>query len=371
MARRICKRAPTHSPTPVRSPKKPRIIVDTPRRVALLRDAAATAGKLPRRMLFKMHGIPKRTGQRILSEKTARRSQRIHNRGRKPALQEFERDAIEQAENATFELGTKSHATIATWLGLGDHSERAIQKNMREHGVETFRAEQRKYVNQETKKKREIWAFERRYWQTEQFTNYIYSDETHFATFLQRQAMIHRRRGKEARTKPEKTQNRHKRRNQNIHAFGMIGWNFKGPLHFFQGSGQRGRLLQSDYIEILETVVKPVWRDEWILFEDNDGSHGTRGNGDNAVKQAKQRLNIKHEANVPSSPDFNPIERIWRIIKQRLKNRGLITHENDLRRAIKEEWDRLSINNINKEIGKCVEIVQDVRTNGGEISALA
>jgi hypothetical protein len=66
------------------SPRKARTIIDTPRRVRLLSDAHFTVGKLPRKELFKLHNISASTGYRILQSKEARRSERIHNRGRKP-----------------------------------------------------------------------------------------------------------------------------------------------------------------------------------------------------------------------------------------------------------------------------------------------
>jgi hypothetical protein len=44
------------------SPRRPQTVVDTPRRVRLIRDAGATAGKLPRTELFKAHNIARATG---------------------------------------------------------------------------------------------------------------------------------------------------------------------------------------------------------------------------------------------------------------------------------------------------------------------
>jgi hypothetical protein len=52
----------------------------------------------------------------------------------------------------------------------------------------------------------------------------------------------------------------------------------------------------------------PDWQEDWILVEDNDGPHSTRGKTYNKVKQAKTCLGIKWEANTPNSPDLNPIE---------------------------------------------------------------
>jgi hypothetical protein len=64
-------------------------------------------------------------------------------------------------------------------------------------------------------------------------------------------------------------------------------------LHFYTGSGVNGRLIQDDYIVILEGVVAPNSDNEMILLEDNDRLHGTRGKGDNKVKKAKLHLDIK------------------------------------------------------------------------------
>jgi transposase len=108
-------------------------------------------------------------------------------------------------------------------------------------------------------------------------------------------------------------------------------------------------------------VVSKDWQEDWILVEDNDGPHGTKGEGPNPVKKAKKRLGIKWEANPPNSPDLNTIESIWRIIKQRLKSRGLIDNATVLRRAIEEEWDKITIEEINKAIASMPERVAAVR----------
>jgi hypothetical protein len=73
----------------------------------------------------------------------------------------------------------------------------------------------------------------------------------------------------------------------------VIRWNYKGALHFYTGSGKGGRLIQQDYIEILTGVVPKDWQEDWILVEDNDGPHGTKGEGFNPVRKAKERLRIK------------------------------------------------------------------------------
>jgi hypothetical protein len=203
--RGICRKPDPAVNLSPKSPRKAKSMVDTPRRVRLLADAHSTAGKMTRKELFKLHNIAEATGYRILKSKLARRSERIHNRGRKKILAPFECDAIEAVENANFRFGTASHLANASAIGLAHGSERAIQRNVREHGVGTYVAKQKKYISKSSIEKRIIWAFKRRRWRLKHFQHYRFSDESHFACGLQRRARIHRRPGEEARNLPQRS----------------------------------------------------------------------------------------------------------------------------------------------------------------------
>jgi hypothetical protein len=137
-ARRNCLRQdPSISITPA-SPRRAQTIVDTPRRTRLICAAQSTAGKLPRKQLFQAHGVSESTGYRILKSNSARRGDGVHKRGRKPALAQFEREAIETVEDSSFHFGTARHYAVASALGLANASERAIQKNMAKYSVGTY-----------------------------------------------------------------------------------------------------------------------------------------------------------------------------------------------------------------------------------------
>ena len=144
--RKICRKPFESIPPNLSSPRAPKTIIDTPRRTRLLRDAQSTAGKIPRIKLFKRHNINKRTGYRILKEGTPRRSERIHNRGRKLILAPFERAAIETVEDSSFRFAASSHYAITKVIGLEKGSERAIQRNMADYGVGIYAAQQKKYI---------------------------------------------------------------------------------------------------------------------------------------------------------------------------------------------------------------------------------
>ncbi len=82
--------------------------------------------------------------------------------------------------------------------------------------------------------------------------------------------------------------------------------------------------------------------------EDNDGSHGTRS-AVNIARQLKEAAHITSIPHPPQSPDLNPIEPIWRIIKQRLRG-GEWTSVQGFKDDIEAQWKHISQSSIRKRI---------------------
>ena len=61
------------------------------------------------------------------------------------------------------------------------------------------------------------------------------------------------------------------------------------------------------------------------------------------MREYNKRLNIVFLDDwPPSSSDFNVIENIWRLLKQRLKSQRAILRVEDLKTALQAEWEKVT-----------------------------
>jgi hypothetical protein len=96
--------------------------------------------------------------------------------------------------------------------------------------------------------------------------------------------------------------------------WGAIGYGWKLDL---EGHGPRNYLKQ-----VLEPIIEPTfealrgWGENPLFMEDGASLHGNRGNANLRLWKLEHGIPTP-----PSSPDFNPIDKVWRILKQRIKHR--------------------------------------------------
>lgn len=77
-----------------------------------------------------------------------------------------------------------------------------------------------------------------------------------------------------------------------------------------------------------------------IFQEDNDGSYGTTSE-ENCYKYYKDEMELEYIDDWPAnSPDLNPIENVWRILKSRAKLHYSMNFK-QLRITIEKEWARI------------------------------
>ena len=100
-----------------------------------------------------------------------------------------------------------------------------------------------------------------------------------------------------------------------------------------------------------------------VLQEDNDNSHGTRSK-DNVVVRYKEANWIPTLIHPPQSPDLNPIEAVWNLLKQRIKQRQWRTMA-ELKKVVLDEWDKISLDEIGERIAEIPDRCKKLIATGG------
>ena len=102
-----------------------------------------------------------------------------------------------------------------------------------------------------------------------------------------------------------------------------------------------------------------------VLLEDNHECHGHAPGS--PLHQFKRNLGIKYAANIKTSPDLNAIEKIWRVLKQRVKAKGHPRSIVELKRWILAEWEGIEQDLINRYIDDMPLRVRDICRRGGRL----
>ena len=114
------------------------------------------------------------------------------------------------------------------------------------------------------------------------------------------------------------------------------------------------------YIQILQDHLirnaRKQFGRRWRLLQDNDPKHKSR-----IVKKFLDE-EVPEVIDWPSnSPDANPIENLWSVIKRRVEKRGP-SNLNELNKFLHDEWnkvDMLIINNLIKSMkSRCLALIE-------------
>lgn len=140
--------------------------------------------------------------------------------------------------------------------------------------------------------------------------------------------------------------------------WGAISYDKKSRLCFVSGN-----LNSQGYTQLLTSHYKPFERslklEEPLFQQDNAPCHVSKFTRD--FMEAK---NIDPMIWPPQSPDLNPIENVWAIMKAKVAKRSPNTME-ELKIAIQAEWDAFSVvtlRRLNK--GMSARVDQCLRNKG-------
>lgn len=116
------------------------------------------------------------------------------------------------------------------------------------------------------------------------------------------------------------------------------------------------------HIESIKQLERQYKQYCW-LQEDNDGCHGTRSLS-NIARDHKIASKIQTLIHPAQSPDLNPIEGIWLIIKKRLRG-GRWETVAEFKEAIVREWKHMTQAQIRRRISEMPKRYRTLCSNGG------
>lgn len=144
--------------------------------------------------------------------------------------------------------------------------------------------------------------------------------------------------------------------------WGAMAWNGCGTMQFIDGI-----MNKEVYLEILSKNLHASARKlrlsrSFIFQQDGDPKHTSK-----VVAEwfRKKKVNVLEW--VAQSPDLNPIEHLWAILKIKVREQGP-TNLNELKRVITGEWIKMDpkvINNLVESMPRRCEAV--IKAKGGHI----
>jgi hypothetical protein len=257
------------------------------------------------------------------------------------------------------------------------------------------------------------------FWDTVYFT-----DEAHFnPTEDFQKPRILRRRGERLQRGNVRVRKTRKATSLTLHMYAAINWYFKSELNFYndekdmlkppkpppkprkskyespeqyhervkqweatkppplevKGSGHH--MTQQYYAtNVLPTYIRYIHQarlqdpQSWLLQEDGDPSHGTKSK-DNVAENTRQANWIPVLLHPAQSPDLNPIEGLWLVLKQRAKRRlwypepgqrGWDGSQRHLKEVLKEVWASITMSEVRDRIVEMPHRCHELTETGGE-----
>ncbi len=146
-----------------------------------------------------------------------------------------------------------------------------------------------------------------------------------------------------------------------VHAWGAISLFGKVGLRIFSNN-----LNSQGYCDILETTLLPgieesveeYLGDQWIFAHDNHPVHTS-----SQVKEWFKQNGLQSFPLPAYSPDLNPIENIWGMMKSQMQGMEIET-PGDLKSAIQKTWDSITIESIQNCISsmnnRCKMVIENL-----------
>jgi transposase len=242
-----------------------------------------------------------------------------------------------------------------------DASKRTIQRKLLSSGIRSRSAVKKPFISKVNAMRRLMWCRGRRGWSLKDWKRVIWSDECKIELWqgsrdrrIRRTSLERFHQGCIAPTV--------KYGGGSLMVWACFRWDKLGPIVVIDGT-----MNSQKYMDTLESQLYPFWkrmkrRTQCLWFQD-DGAPCHRAG---IVKHWKIGRRIRSLLWPAQSPDLNPIEHLWNILKRKIqRRRPLPQNLNQLKDAIYEEWKAIDPSILRKLIisMRC-RIRHVIRSNG-------
>lgn len=212
----------------------------------------------------------------------------------------------------------------------GDVSVSTMKRTLAKMGCKAMRPGRRPFINTRQMQIRLQWAKDHEHWTVDQWKEVVFSDETVIELVDNAPRYVRVVDGHELTPEHYVKTTKHPSR---VMIWACFSWYGTGRCHVVEGT--MGGIVYADSI-IDHRVVQQMhdWPHVIWFQQDNAPPHTSR--------VAKERFAQRHIRLLPwppASPDANPIEHLWAIVKRRLKLSGC-TRKQDLVTAFLDIWVR-------------------------------
>ncbi|PPR03974.1 hypothetical protein CVT26_001081 [Gymnopilus dilepis] len=250
-----------------------------------------------------------------------------------------------------------------------DVSVSTVQRVLAAQGYHRRVARKVPWLTKNHRKLRFIWGKVYRKMRMRDWWNVIYSDET-YIWVGDRAGRIFVTRRRDERLLDECLVPTFKQSNLRVMVWGCIVGGRKGPLVVMEYPGGKGGGMNTERYreQVLEGALLDFYnqlkvRKRCIRFQ-QDGASCHRSKATMNWLTGHRIPTLFHP---PNSPDLTPIEPVWLELKRILRNRGHTpTSIDELKSAVREAWDQIPVEFINKHIKRMPDRVKAIlKARGG------